>query len=230
MHKLTFSHSVPSDDVTTRGIGPVPSYGKNFCRETSSLKPCKQISFDTTEQRAIKGAFGKTPLMAVMCLVPARLYFCDLYSPGTLACGFQSREAYGNSLARREATLHTPCLRRCSRAGRSGASRVLSAGGFARAAGDGRGWHPARLRSPGNGSFLLKRSRGEGKAVSETPASPARPWLWEQPSTTAVARQLHEKLIASNPVQQLRPLGKHSLPFRGPGRRHLRMPGLEAIN
>lgn len=56
-------------------------------------------------------------------MVPARLYFCNLYSLGTPAYDFQSTEEYGNGPARCGATLSTPWLGRCSRAGRSRASR-----------------------------------------------------------------------------------------------------------
>lgn len=170
---------------------------------------------------------GKTPPTGGNSLVPARLYFCNFFSLGTLAYDFQSTEKHRNSPARCGATLGTPCLGRCSGAGCSRASGGLSTGGFARAAGDGLGCSP---RPTARRTFVLKGSRSGGEALSEMSASSVWPCLQEQQSTTAVARQLHKKLITSNLVRELQPLGKHSVPFRGPGRRDHWKSGLEERN
>lgn len=83
--------------------------------------------------------------------------------------------------------------------------RVLSTGGFARAAGPGLvpggslglGWHPLRLCSPGGyrqqdlfAQILEEWRRGGVRDVCFICTC----CLWEQQSTTVVARQLHKKL------------------------------------
>lgn len=79
-------------------------------------------------------------------------------------------------------------------------------------------------------SCLLRCSRSRDEDVPEASAASAPCFLWEQQSTKPPARQLHEKLIVSNLVRKLQPLGKHSTAFRVLGRRAHWMSGLEEIN
>lgn len=151
-------------------------------------------------------------------MVPARLYFCKLCS---LAYDFQSTEECGRSCTEHwtQPSKQGPEHRGCARA----ADKALRwSQGFS-----GRAPRPGSPGATDSNTFTLEHPRSGGEADISGTAPSARCCLWEQQGTTAVARQLHEKPIASNPVRKTQPLGKHGTPWCVPGRSGCWMSALE---
>lgn len=97
----------------------------------------------------------------------------------------------------------------------------------------GLGWHPLRLCSPGGyrQQDLFARTLQEWRRSGVRDVGFICTALsLGTAEHNSRGRQLQEKLIASNRVRKLQPLGNHSVPFCGPGRRDCWMARSEEIN